>query len=45
MEVKWEYKNNAPLWGGVITTAGGFVFTGTPEGCLKAFDADTAEEL
>ena len=44
-EVKWEYKNNAPLWGGVMTTAGGLVFTGTPEGHLKAFDDETGEEL
>lgn len=41
----WEYKNNAPLWGGVMTTAGGLVFTGTPEGYLKAFDAKTGKEL
>ncbi len=45
MEVKWEYKNPAPLWAGVMTTAGGLVFTGTPEGHLKAFDADSGEEL
>ena len=44
-EVKWEYKNPAPLWGGVMTTAGGLVFTGTPEGYLKAFDDKTGEEL
>ncbi|MFS8041413.1 PQQ-dependent methanol/ethanol family dehydrogenase [Xanthobacter sp. AM33] len=44
-EVKWEYKNSAPLWGGVLTTAGGLVFTGTPEGYLKAFDAATGQEL
>ena len=44
-EVKWEYKNKAPLWGGVLTTAGGLVFTGTPEGYLKAFDDETGEEL
>ncbi len=43
--IKWEYKNKAPLWGGVLTTAGGLVFTGTPEGYLKAFDAETGEEL
>ncbi|NLH80910.1 MAG: PQQ-dependent dehydrogenase, methanol/ethanol family [Phyllobacteriaceae bacterium] len=43
--VKWEYKNKAPLWGGVLTTAGGLVFTGTPEGFLKAFDAATGEEV
>ncbi len=44
-EVKWEYKNDAPLWGGVMTTAGGLVFTGTPEGEFKAFDADTGAQL
>ena len=44
-ETKWEYKNAAPLWGGVMTTAGGLVFTGTPEGHLKAFDDETGEVL
>ena len=44
-KVVWEYKNKAPLWGGVLTTAGGLVFTGTPEGYLKAFDAKTGEVL
>lgn len=41
----WEYKNKAPLWGGVLTTGGNLVFTGTPEGFLKAFDAKTGKEL
>ena len=44
-ETKWEYKNPAPLWGGVMTTAGGLVFTGTPEGEFKAFDDETGEVL
>ncbi len=44
-KIVWEYKNNAPLWGGVMTTGGGLVFTGTPEGYLKAFDAKTGKEL
>ncbi|MCB1381696.1 MAG: PQQ-dependent methanol/ethanol family dehydrogenase [Notoacmeibacter sp.] len=44
-ETKWEYKNKAPLWGGVMTTAGGLVFTGTPEGYLMAFDDETGEVL
>lgn len=44
-EIKWEVKNNAPLWAGVMTTAGGLVFTGTPEGRFKAFDDETGEEL
>jgi alcohol dehydrogenase (cytochrome c) len=44
-KIVWEYKNSAPLWGGVLTTKGGLVFTGTPEGFLKAFDAKTGAEL
>ena len=44
-KIMWEYKNAAPLWGGVLTTRGNLVFTGTPEGYLKAFDAKTGEEL
>ncbi|MEL6678640.1 MAG: PQQ-dependent methanol/ethanol family dehydrogenase [Pseudomonadota bacterium] len=44
-EIVWEYKNDAPLWGGVMTTAGGLVFTGTPEGAFKAFDDATGEVL
>ncbi|MQQ08810.1 PQQ-dependent dehydrogenase, methanol/ethanol family [Epibacterium sp. SM1979] len=44
-DVKWEFKNDAPLWGGVMTTAGGLVFTGTPEGKFIAFDDETGEEL
>jgi alcohol dehydrogenase (cytochrome c) len=44
-EIKWEFKNNAPLWGGVITTAGGLVFTGTPEGNFVALDDETGEIL
>lgn len=44
-EIKWEYKNPAPLWGGVMATAGGLVFTGTPEGDFKALDADSGEVL
>jgi alcohol dehydrogenase (cytochrome c) len=44
-KIVWEYKNPAPLWGGVLTTAGNLVFTGTPEGFLKAFDAKTGQEV
>jgi hypothetical protein len=35
-KIVWEVKNNAPLWGGVLTTGGNLVFWGTPEGFLKA---------
>ena len=44
-EIVWEFKNGAPLWGGVMATAGGLVFTGNPEGEFLAFDAETGEEL
>jgi alcohol dehydrogenase (cytochrome c) len=44
-KIVWEYKNKAPLWGGVLSTGGNLVFTGTPEGYLKAFDAKSGEEL
>lgn len=44
-KIVWEAKNKAPLWGGVLATGGNLVFTGTPEGYLKAFDAKTGQEL
>ncbi len=44
-KIVWENKNYAPLWGGVLTTAGGLVFYGTPEGYLKGVDAKTGKEL
>ena len=44
-KIVWENKNVAPLWGGVMSTAGGLVFYGTPEGFLKAVDARTGKEL
>jgi alcohol dehydrogenase (cytochrome c) len=42
-KIVWEVPNNAPLWGGVLTTAGNLVFWGTPEGFLKAADAKTGK--
>ncbi|MDI3326629.1 PQQ-dependent methanol/ethanol family dehydrogenase [Pontibacterium granulatum] len=39
----WRYKNYAPLWGGVLATAGNLVFMGNPEGYLMAFDAKNGE--
>ncbi|NMG29833.1 methanol/ethanol family PQQ-dependent dehydrogenase [Aromatoleum evansii] len=44
-KIVWEVKNNAPLWGGVLTTGGNLVFYGTPEGYLKAVDATNGKEL
>jgi len=39
----WRYNNFSPLWGGVLTTGGGLVWTGNPEGYLMAFDDKTGE--
>ena len=44
-KIVWEVTNNAPLWGGVLTTAGNLVFWGTPEGYLQAADAKTGKVL
>jgi alcohol dehydrogenase (cytochrome c) len=44
-KVAWEVKNNAPLWGGVLTTGGNLVWWGTPEGFLQAADAKTGKVL
>ncbi len=44
-KIVWEYHDPGTLWGGVLATHGGLVFTGTPEGYLKAFDAKTGKEL
>ncbi|WP_346288751.1 PQQ-dependent methanol/ethanol family dehydrogenase [Zoogloea sp.] len=44
-KIVWENKNFAPLWGGVLTTAGNLTFYGTPEGLLKALDAKTGKEV
>jgi alcohol dehydrogenase (cytochrome c) len=44
-KIVWEVPNNAPLWGGVLTTAGNLVFWGTPEGFLQAADAKSGKVL
>ena len=44
-KIVWEHKEEMPLWAGVVTTAGGLVFTGTSDGFVKAFHAETGEEL
>jgi alcohol dehydrogenase (cytochrome c) len=44
-KIAWEVPNNAPLWGGVLTTGGNLVFWGTPEGFIQAADAKTGKVL
>ena len=43
--VKWELRHDSPSWAGVLSTAGGVVFTGTNEGDLVAADSRTGKEL
>lgn len=44
-EKKWEHKEEFPLWAGTLATAGNVVFTGTSDGFVKGFNAETGEEL
>ena len=44
-EKTWTVKAPSPFTSGVLTTGGGLVFAGTPEGEFKAYDIRTGEEL
>lgn len=44
-EKVWEHKEDFPLWAGVLATAGDLVFTGTSDGFIKGFHAETGEQL
>ena len=44
-EMKWEHKEELPLWAGTLATGGNLVFTGTSDGFVKAFNAESGEEL
>ncbi|MFC0216780.1 alcohol dehydrogenase (cytochrome c) [Pseudochelatococcus lubricantis] len=44
-KIKWEHKEEMPLWAGTLATEGGLVLTGTSDGYFKAFNAETGEEL
>ena len=43
--VKWRYKDDYPLVGGTLTTAGGLVFTGNQMGYALAFNDTTGQLL
>jgi alcohol dehydrogenase (cytochrome c) len=43
--VKWEFKYPSPSWSGVLSTAGGLVFTGDSEGNFVALDATSGKAL
>jgi alcohol dehydrogenase (cytochrome c) len=42
-KVKWRYRDNRPMMGGVLSTAGGVVISGNLEGEVLAFDAKTGK--
>jgi alcohol dehydrogenase (cytochrome c) len=42
-KVKWRYRDNRPMMGGVLSTAGGVVFSGNLEGEVLAFDAKSGK--
>ena len=44
-ELAWEFELHSPPWAGLMSTAGGLVFTGTEEGDFFALDAETGEVL
>jgi alcohol dehydrogenase (cytochrome c) len=44
-QVKWKFEHTSPTWSGVLSTAGGLVFTGDAEGNFIAMDAATGKPL
>src|SRR5215475_9903201 len=44
-ELRWEFKLHSPPWAGVLSTAGGLVFSGSDEGVFYALDARTGKPL
>ncbi len=44
-KAKWEAPSDIPRWCGVLSTAGGVVFSGQLTGEFEAFDADTGKKL
>ena len=44
-EIKWKFEHTSPTWSGVLSTAGGLVFTGDAEGNFIALDAASGKPL
>ncbi len=44
-EIKWKFEHTSPTWSGVLSTAGGLVFTGDAEGNFIAIDAASGKPL
>ena len=44
-KLTWDFKLPTPTWAGVMSTAGGLVFSGSNEGNFFALDAKTGKPL
>ena len=44
-QVKWKFEHTSPTWSGVLSTAGGLVFSGDAEGNFIAFDAESGKPI
>ena len=44
-QVKWEFRHPSPTWSGILSTAGGLLFTGDAEGNFIALNAATGKPL
>ena len=44
-DTQWTFKLHSPPWAGVLSTAGGLVFSGSDEGNFYALDARTGKPL
>ncbi len=44
-QMKWEFQHPSPTWSGVLSTAGGLVFSGDAEGNFIALDAASGKAL
>jgi PQQ-dependent dehydrogenase (methanol/ethanol family) len=44
-KIKWQYKSDEPMLGGVLATAGNLVFAGEMNGDFDAFNAQSGQKL
>jgi alcohol dehydrogenase (cytochrome c) len=44
-KIRWKVKKELPMFGGILATAGGLIFTGEGSGEFGAYDSATGKEL
>ncbi len=44
-KIKWQYRSDYPMLGGLLVTAGNLLFSGEFDGNFNAFDATTGQKL